>query len=86
MKPFIGQNFTGRVSGVTHFGLFVELELNRIEGLIPLSSFQNGEFEFDGVRQKIVSQTATFALGTQVEITVKEVDAKQRRILFSFAE
>ncbi|TYA73022.1 S1 RNA-binding domain-containing protein, partial [Vibrio cholerae] len=86
MKPFIGQNFTGRVSGVTHFGLFVELELNRIEGLISLSSFQNGEFEFDGVRQKIVSQTATFALGTQVEITVKEVDAKQRRILFSFAE
>lgn len=86
MKPFIGQSFTGRVSGVTHFGLFVELESNRIEGLVPLSSFQNGEFEFDGVRQKIVSQTATFALGTQVEITVKEVDAKQRRILFSFAE
>ncbi|CSD79060.1 ribonuclease R [Vibrio cholerae] len=86
MKPFIGQNFTGRVSGVTHFGLFVELESNRIEGLVPLSSFQNGEFEFDGGRQKIVSQTATFALGTQVEITVKEVDAKQRRILFSFAE
>ncbi|PFG58328.1 ribonuclease R [Vibrio sp. ES.051] len=87
MKPFIGQNFTGTVSGVTHFGVFVELDQNRIEGLVPLSSFQNGgEFEFDGVKQKIFSQTATFTLGTKVNINVKDVDSKQRRIMFTLSD
>nr|WP_245150175.1 S1 RNA-binding domain-containing protein [Vibrio parahaemolyticus] len=75
----------GSVSGVTHFGVFVELEENRIEGLIPLSSFQNGDFEFDAIKQKISSQTTTFTLGTQVNITVKEIDSKQRKIIFNFA-
>ncbi|ENP7379547.1 ribonuclease R [Vibrio parahaemolyticus] len=85
MKPFIGRNFMGSVSGVTHFGVFVELEENRIEGLIPLSSFQNGDFEFDAIKQKISSQTTIFTLGTQVNIIVKEIDSKQRKIIFNFA-
>ena len=76
----------GAVSGVTHFGVFVELEENRIEGLIPLSSFQNGEFEFDAIKQKIASPTTTFTLGTQVKVTVKEIDSKQRKIIFNFAD
>ncbi len=71
----------GTVSGVTHFGVFVELEENRIEGLIPLSSFQNGEFEFDAVKQKISSQSATFTLGTKVHVLVKDADSRQRKIM-----
>jgi ribonuclease R len=86
MKPFIGQSFTGKVSGVTHFGVFVELDQNRIEGIVPLSSFQNGEFEFDGIKQKIFSQTTTFTLGTKVKVTVKEIDSKQRKIIFNLTE
>lgn len=86
MKPFIGQSFMGTVSGVTHFGVFVELEENRIEGLIPLSSFQNGEFEFDAIKQKIASPTTTFTLGTQIKATVKEIDSKQRKIIFNLAD
>ena len=86
MKPFIGQHFMGTVSGVTHFGVFVELEENRIEGLIPLSSFQNGEFEFDAVKQKISSQSTTFTLGTKVHVLVKDVDSKQRKIMFNLKD
>lgn len=86
MKPFIGQHFTGTVSGVTHFGVFVELEENRIEGLIPLSSFQNGEFEFDAVKQKISSQSTTFTLGAKVHVLVKDVDSKQRKIMFNLKD
>jgi ribonuclease R len=86
IKPFIGQHFMGTVSGVTHFGVFVELEDNRIEGLIPLSSFQNGEFEFDAIKQNISSQTTTFTLGTQVKVTLKEVDSKQRKIMFNLTD
>ncbi|MDF5356727.1 S1 RNA-binding domain-containing protein [Vibrio parahaemolyticus] len=81
MKPFIGQHFIGTASGFTHFGAFVELEENRIEGLIPLSSFQNGEFEFDAVKQKISSQSATFTLGAKVHVLVKDADSRQRKIM-----
>ena len=76
MKPFIGQ----------HFGAFIELEENRIEGLIPLSSFQNGEFEFDAVKQKISIQSATFTLGTKVHVLVKDTDSKQRKIMFNLKD
>jgi len=86
MKPFIGQTFIGSVSGVTHFGVFVELEENRVEGLIPLSSFQNGDFEFDAIRQKISSPKKTFTLGNKVKIIVKDIDSKQRRIIFNLTE
>ncbi|MFH4550695.1 S1 RNA-binding domain-containing protein [Vibrio alginolyticus] len=79
MKPFIGQHFIGTASGFTHFGAFVELEENRIEGLIPLSNFQNGEFEFDAVKQKISSQSATFTLGSKVHVLVKDTDSKKER-------
>lgn len=68
MQKFSGQTFNATISGVTSFGLFVELDDNGVEGLIHNSN--------------ITDQGKEYALGDKVAVVLNKVDMKQRKIDF----
>jgi ribonuclease R len=68
MQKFSGQTFNATISGVTSFGMFIELDDNGVEGLIHNSN--------------ITDQDKEYALGDAVSVVLNKVDMKQRKIDF----
>lgn len=79
----IGEKFTGNISGVTGFGLFVELP-NTIEGLIRMSDLSDDYYYFDEDNHRLVGEKhgRIYNLGDEIDITVSNVDVDARRIDF----
>ncbi len=85
MESKIGESFRGVISGVTNFGIFVELE-NTVEGLIRLETIHGGRFELDETHYTLSDGERTYRLGESVEITVAGVDRATRRVEFVLKE
>ena len=47
LKDRIGQQFTGMISGLTDWGIYVELYENKCEGMIPLNSMKDDQYFYD---------------------------------------
>ncbi|WP_198673641.1 ribonuclease R [Algibacillus agarilyticus] len=82
MEDFIGETYRATISGVTSFGFFVELDELGIDGLVPIMSFSAGEFVYDAATQKIADEDQSFALGDRVDVVLKTVDLRQRKMEF----
>lgn len=77
----IGEKFVGVVSGVSKFGMFVEIRENGCEGLVNSESINNLNFVLDEKNFKFVSQDGkTIALGDTVYVTVEGVNLTKRQI------
>ncbi len=85
MKDKVGEVYTGYVSGVTAFGIFVELE-NTVEGLIPLVRLPKDNYTFEQERYTMKGTKHSFTLGTEVKITVVRADIENRRVDFEVYE
>lgn len=85
MKKFIGDRFEGIVSGVTNFGVFVELE-NTVEGLIKLDTLPAGSYDYDKTGYTLSSKKLSFRLGEKVIIQVAGVDSLTGKIQFFFVD
>lgn len=86
MKRYIGKKFKGVVSGVTKFGLFVELE-NTCEGLVHISSM-NDYYLFDESKMELFgrSNRMKFTLGQTVKIRVVSVDDIEHEVNFELLD
>jgi len=86
MQDFIGDTFTGVISSVTSFGLFIEIEDIQVEGLIHISALKDDFFNFDAAKQRLVGERShtSYGLGDSVDIRVVRVDMDQRKIDFEF--
>ncbi|MGB0467247.1 MAG: ribonuclease R [Pontibacterium sp.] len=86
MQDFIGETFTGIISSVTNFGLFIEIEDIQIEGLIHVSALKSDFYHFDEAKQRLVGEKThtSYGLGDSVEVRVVRVDMDQRKIDFEF--
>lgn len=75
LRDSIGQRFDGVVSGVTEFGVFVELESMPVEGMIRVEDLGNDWFSLDERRHALVGQRsgALWALGRPVEVRLADV-------------
>lgn len=84
MSDKIGDVFKGIISGVTNFGLFVELKDIYVEGLVHVSSLKNDYYHFDEVRHRLVGERGglMFALGDEVTVSVAQVNLDDRKIDF----
>jgi ribonuclease R len=84
----IGTVFTGRISGVASFGLFVTLPESGADGLIPMSKLPPDYYERDAVHHRLVGQRSgrVLALGDAVTVTLVEADAVGGRLLFRLDE
>lgn len=85
MRRFVGDTFTGVITTVTQFGLFVELEDTKVEGLIHISTLDNDFYHFDEATQSLRGErtNATYAVGETVQVQVAQVDMDTRKIAFS---
>lgn len=86
MMAHIGETFTGIISSVTSFGLFIELE-NTIEGLLRLDELDDDYYVYDEARLQLVGERKRkiYALGDQIEIVVAKADPALRQIDFELA-
>ena len=70
LQARIGENFNGVICGVTHFGLFVELEGMPLEGMIRVETLGQDYFEYDAERQELRGTTGNeaYRLGQGVKV------------------
>lgn len=87
MQKKIGEQYDGVVSGVTQFGMFVELE-NTVEGLIRFEDLGDEYFDYDDQRKTLRGEKSnkTYRVGDKVRIEVKSSDKTTRRIDFKLIE
>ncbi|HET7360285.1 MAG TPA: ribonuclease R, partial [Rhodanobacteraceae bacterium] len=72
MEKHVGAEFDGIVTGVTSFGLFVELDESKVSGLVHISQLANDYYHFDATRKLLKGERtgAQFRLGDHVRIQV----------------
>ena len=87
MSDKIGQSFEGKITGVTDFGLFVELNETKCEGLIHVSSL-DGSFSLNDKTKRLESyQTKeSFYLGQAIQVVVKNTDMFKKQIDLELAD
>lgn len=80
----IGIEFTGIVSGVTEWGMYVEIEENKCEGMVRLRDITDDFYTLDEKNYAIIGQRKkkVYQLGDEVQIKVKKVDLEKRQIDF----
>jgi ribonuclease R len=84
VKQHLGEEFTGVVSTVTSFGLFVTLDQMFVEGLIHITELGGEYYRFDEARQELRGERTgiRYAAGTAVSVQVAGVDLDARKIDF----
>ncbi len=88
MQERVGDSFAGVVTGVTDFGLFVELTDVYVEGLVHITTLPKDYYTFDAARHALVgdSKGLSFQLSQEVEVTVLRVDLDSRKIDLGLAD
>jgi ribonuclease R len=83
MMDKIGQEFKGVVSGVTEWGIFVELE-NKCEGLVPVSSLDDDFYIFDEKNYCLVGRHShkTFQLGEELNVEIVRANLEKKQLDF----
>ena len=88
MSDKIGQVFDGVISGVTEWGLYVELNENKCEGLVPMRDLDDDFYEFDEANYALVGRRRhhTYRLGDPIAITVEHANLERKQLDFRLAE
>ena len=81
ISDYVGNSFEGVVSGVTSFGLFVELP-NGIEGFVKMETLKGKYFTYDAKNYLLSDGKTKYKLGQLVKVTVAGVDVVGRRADF----
>jgi ribonuclease R len=83
----IGQTFEGLVSGLTNWGIYVEIRANKCEGMISLRDMPGDLFKFDQAKYTVIGQRTgkRIRLGDEVLVTVRGVDMDKRTIDLAIA-
>lgn len=84
LQDKVGQKFNGVISGVTNFGLFVELEGTQCEGLVAMRDLNDDYYQFDEETYALVGQRTDrrFQLGDEVEVEVWRTNLVKKQIDF----
>ena len=88
MQDKVGQVFEGAVSGLTDWGMYVEIDETHIEGMVPLREIRSDFYEFDEARYRLVGRRTrrVFRLGDRVRIKVKSANLEQRLLDYELIE
>ncbi len=88
MADRLGQEFDGKVSGVTEFGLYVEVEDTMCEGMVPLRMLLDDYYEFDERNFCLTGRRfhKRYGLGDKVRIRVERANLERRQLDFALIE
>jgi len=84
MSDRVGEEFDGIISGVTSFGVFVELNEVFVDGLIHITALGNDYYHFDPARHRLIGERTRgiYRLGDAIRVKVVRVDLDEARIDF----
>ena len=82
MQERVGEVYDGVISGVTGFGLFVELSNIYIEGLVHITALKNDYYQFDATGHRLTGERTkkTYRLADKVRVKVVRVDLDDKKI------
>ncbi|RZK42117.1 MAG: ribonuclease R [Pedobacter sp.] len=88
LEDNVGNTFAGIISGVTEWGMYVEITENKCEGMIRLRDITDDFYVLDEKNYCIVGQRKNkkYQLGDEVMVKVKKVDLSKRQIDFSLVQ
>ncbi len=88
MEGHVGKEFDGVISGVTSFGLFVELDESKVNGLVHVTQLPRDFYHFDAVRKTLSGERRglEYRLGDRVRIVVLKASVEDRKIDFRLVE
>ncbi len=88
MREHLGEEYSGVVTSVTSFGLFVTLDALYVEGLVHITELGGEYFRFDEARQELRGERTgiRYAIGSRLNVQVSRVDLDGRRIDFRLVE
>ena len=88
MQDRVGETFTGTISGVASFGIFVTLDGLDIDGLVHVTELPRDYFHFDAVRHALIGERTgrVFQLAGRVSVKVARVDLERAKIDFTLDE
>jgi ribonuclease R len=88
MEQHLGDEFDGVITGVTNFGVFVQITELLVDGLVHVTSLSNDYYKFDAGTQSLVGERTgrKFRLGDAMRVQVNKVDMETRRIDFRPAD
>ena len=84
MQSHLGENYSGIISGVTEWGLYVELNDNLCEGLVPMRDLADDFYDFDEKNHCLVGRRHNhrYRLGDNVDIKVARADLEKKQLDF----
>lgn len=84
MSDKIGQHYKGVISGVTEWGIYVELEENKCEGMVPLHELTDDFYQFDEKNYCITGRRSRrrYQLGDEVEIEILRANLEKKQLDF----
>jgi len=88
MQDKIGQEFEGHISGLTDWGMYVEIEPTKIEGMVALRDIKSDFYEFDEEHYCVRGRRkgGLYRLGDAVKIRVKATNLEQRILDYELVE
>ena len=88
MQDKVGYEFEGHISGLTDWGMYVEIEPTKIEGMVALRDIKSDFYEFDEERYRIVGRSSkmVYNLGDPVKIRVKKANLEQKLLDYELVE
>ena len=86
MEQFIGQKFKGMISGITDWGIYVEIQENKCEGMVSVRDMKDDFYYLEEENFRYVGQRTgkIYALGDAVWVEVRKADVFKRRLDFVF--
>ncbi|MCO5259806.1 MAG: ribonuclease R [Crocinitomicaceae bacterium] len=78
----IGEEFAGTISGITENGMYVKMDENQCEGMVPMNQLPGDRYHFDAEKYRIVGDKTKheFNLGDKVRVRIYEVSPRRRQI------
>ena len=88
MQDKVGYTFGGHISGLTEWGMYVEIEPTMIEGMVALRDIKSDFFEFDQDHYRLVGKRSgiVYNLGDPVRIRVKKTNLEQKLLDYELIE
>ena len=88
MEDHVGKEFDGTISGVTSFGLFIELDESKVNGLVHVTQLPRDFYHFDAVRKTLTGERRglEYRLGDRVRIVVLKASVEDRKIDFRLVD
>ena len=85
MKDRLGQIYEGSVSGVTEWGIYVELDENKCEGMVPIRDLDDDYYEFDEKNYCLIGRRKkhVYQLGDKLTVQVARADLNKKQLDFA---